>query len=93
MALQMLTTIDLFYILMWVLTHKKKLIEIAFDRWPVTYDFTLHFENPRPHYMILKVSWDGLWTLSIGLLQFQGHGSRLVRGVALSDVLQGPTSP
>ena len=24
--------------------------------------------------MILEVSWDGLWTLSIGLSQIHGHG-------------------
>ena len=30
-------------------------------------------EGPWPHYMILEVSWDGLWTLSFGLSQFHGH--------------------
>jgi hypothetical protein len=38
-----------------------------------------------PHYMILEVSWDGLWTLSFGLSQFHGHGSWLVCEVALSQ--------
>jgi hypothetical protein len=34
--------------------------------------------------MILEVCWDGLWTLSLGLSQFHGHGSWLVCEVALS---------
>ena len=34
--------------------------------------------------MILKVYWDGLWTLSFGLSQSRGHGSWLVCEVALS---------
>jgi hypothetical protein len=36
------------------------------------YDFTLHLRI-RDHtlsYMILEVSWDGLWTLPFGLPQF-----------------------
>ena len=33
--------------------------------------------------MILEVCWDGLWTLSFGVSQFHGHGSRLVCEVAL----------
>ena len=33
--------------------------------------------------MMLEVCWDGLWTLSFGLSQFHGHGSRLVCEVAL----------
>ena len=40
-------------------------------------------EGPCPHYMILEVSWDGLWTLSFGLSHFHGHGSWLVCEVAL----------
>jgi hypothetical protein len=36
-----------------------------------------------PHYTILEVCWDGLWTLSFGLSQFHGHGSWLVCEVAL----------
>ena len=35
------------------------------------------------HYMILEVSWDGVWTLSFGLSQLHGHGSWLVCEVAL----------
>ena len=34
--------------------------------------------------MILKVYWDGLWTLCVGLSQVHGHGSWLVCEVALS---------
>ena len=49
----------------------------------VTYDFTLHLRNMWPHYMILEVRWDGLWTLSFGLSQFHGHGSWLVCEVAV----------
>jgi hypothetical protein len=35
-------------------------------------------EDPWPHYMILEVNWDGLWTLSFGLSRFHGHASWLV---------------
>ena len=41
-------------------------------------------EGPWPYYMILEVSWDGLWTLSFGLSQFHGHGSWLMCEVALN---------
>jgi hypothetical protein len=41
-------------------------------------------EGPWPNYMILKVCWDGLWTLSFWLSPFHGHGSWLVCEVALS---------
>ena len=33
--------------------------------------------------MILEVCWDGPWTLSFGLSQFNGHGSWLMCEVAL----------
>ena len=36
-----------------------------------------------PHYVILEVCWDDLWTLFGGLLQFHGYGSWLVCEVAL----------
>jgi hypothetical protein len=52
----------------------------------VTYGFTLHLRIRDQHYMILKVCWDGLWTLSCGLSQFHGHGSRLVCEVALIGI-------
>ena len=35
-------------------------------------------EDPKPHYMISEVCWDGLWTLSFGLFQSRVHGSCLV---------------
>ena len=39
--------------------------------------------NPWPHYMVLEVYWDGLWTLSLGSnSQFHGHNSWLVCEVA-----------
>ena len=41
-------------------------------------------KGSRPHYMILEVCWDNLWTLSFGLSQFRGHGSWLVFKLALS---------
>ena len=39
-------------------------------------------KNPWPHFMMLEVCWDVLWTLSFGLSQFHGHGSCLVCEVA-----------
>ena len=45
-------------------------------------------EGPWPHYIILKVSWESLWTLSFGPSQFLGHGSWLMCGVALSVMPQ-----
>ena len=47
-------------------------------------------ESLWPHYMILEVCWDGLWTLSFGLSQFHGHGSWLVCEVALSNTPSVP---
>jgi hypothetical protein len=35
-------------------------------------------EGPWPHYVILGVCWDGLWTLWFGLSQLNGHSSWLV---------------
>jgi hypothetical protein len=37
--------------------------------------------GPRPHYMILEVCWDGLWTLSLGLSHSYGHGLQSQSGV------------
>ena len=37
---------------------KQRLVE-----GPLTYEFTLALEGLGPQYMILEVSWDGLWTL------------------------------
>jgi hypothetical protein len=44
------------------------------------------FKHPLP-YMILEVSWDNLWALSLGLSQYHGHGSWLVCEVALRRVI------
>ena len=51
---------------------------------------TSHYTwGPWPHYMILEVALDGLWTLSFGLSQFHGHGSWLVCEVALRAKVRG----
>ena len=83
----MLTTVDLFYFIMCEDPHEYKLVvEITFG-WGSGHIW-LHttLEGPWPHYMILKVCWDGLWTLSFGLSRFHGHGSWLVCGAALSQL-------
>ena len=73
MALQILTTVNLFYFNMCEDPREWKFIEIAFGHiWLHT---TL--EGPWPYDMNLEVSWDGLWTLSFGLSHFHGHGSWL----------------
>ena len=79
----MLTTIDLFYLIMCEDLHEEKYIEIAFGGGPVTYGFTLHLRI-RDHYMILEVCWDNLRILSFGLSHFNGLGSQLVCEVALN---------
>jgi hypothetical protein len=61
----------------------KNIIEIAFGWGPGHMWLHTTFEDPLPHYMILEVCLDGLWTLSFGVSQFHGHGSRLVCEVAL----------
>jgi hypothetical protein len=54
--------------------------------WALTISWSrlLAHEGPWPHYIMLEVSWDGLWTLSFGLSQFHGHGSWLMYEVALA---------
>ena len=69
MALWTLTTVDLFYINMCEDSHKYTFIEIAFGWGPGHVWLHTTLEGRWPHYMILEVSWDGLWTLSFGLLQ------------------------
>ena len=56
-------------------------------RNPITFDFTLHLRVRDHTYMTLEVSWDGLGTLSCGLSQSHGQGSRLVREMALKHIL------
>jgi hypothetical protein len=82
MALLTLPIVDLFYLIMFEDPH-----QIAFG-WGHGHIW-LHtiLEDPWPHYMILEVCWDGLWTLSFGLSQFHGHGSWLVCEVAFNDTL------
>ena len=50
-------------------------------------------EDPWPHYMILEVSWDGLWTLSFGLSQSHGHGSWLMHEVQPSHQIREENNP
>ena len=78
MALWTLKTVDfILYILSCVRTHMNRnlFIEIKYG-WGPGYIWlhTIH-EDPWPHYTLLKVSCDGLWTLSFGLSQFHGHNS------------------
>ena len=71
--------------------HETKFIEIAFVWGPghIWHHTTLE-EGPRPHYVILEVCWEGLWTLCFGLSQFHGHGSWLACEVTL--MYEGLTS-
>ena len=41
-------------------------------------------EDPWPHYVILEVPCNALWTLSFGLSQYHGHGSWLMCEVGLN---------
>ena len=69
----------IYSILSCVRTHmNRNLLKQHLVEGPVTYDFTLHLRVRDHTYMILEVSWDGLWTLPFGLSQFHGHGSWLV---------------
>ena len=89
MALRTLTTVDLFYFIKCEDLHEQKFVEIAFGWGPSHIWLHTTLEGPWPHYMILEVSWDGLWTLSFGLSQFHGHGSWLICEVALTLSLCG----
>ena len=87
MALRTLTTIDLFYFILW---EDPAWIETPWNSigWgPSHIWLRTTLEDMWPHYMILKVSWDSLWTLFFGLSQFYGHGSWLVCKVALSSMV------
>jgi hypothetical protein len=68
MALRMFTTVELFYFIMCEDLHEWKFIELALC-WGPGHKWL------RDH---TTWSWDGLWTLSLGLSQFHGHGSWLV---------------
>ena len=78
MALWMFTTFGYFLLYhmwgpAWIEIHWNNIWLRARYMWLHT---TL--EGPWPHYMILEVCWNGLWTRSFGLSQFHGHGSWLV---------------
>ena len=83
MTLQMLNTVGLFYFIMCEDPHKHKSIEIVFGWGSGHIWIHTTLEGPWPHYVILEVCWDGLWTLSFGLSQSHGHGSWLVCEAAL----------
>ena len=83
LALWPFTTIGLFYFIMCEDLHEWKFIEIAFALQPGHIWLHTTFEDPWPHYMILEVCWDGLWTLSFKLSQSHGHGSWLLCELAL----------
>ena len=68
MALRTLTTIDILYFIMCEDLHESKFIDIAFGWGPNHIWLHTTLEIPWRHYMILKVCWNGLWTLSFGLL-------------------------
>ena len=69
----------IYFILLCMRTY----IEIAFGWGPGYIWLHTTLEDLWPHYMILEASWDGLWTLSFRLSQFDGGGSWLVCEVAL----------
>ena len=83
-ALWTLTTVGLFYFIMRGHPHEHKIVEIAFGWGPIYIWLHTSREGPWPYYMILKVRWDGVWTLSFPLSRLHGHGSWLVCEVALS---------
>ena len=85
MTLRTLTTVGIFYYIMCKNPHDYTFIEIAFGWGPGQIWLHTTLEGPWPHYMILEVCWDSLWTLSFGLSQFHGHGSWLVCEVALNQ--------
>ena len=82
MALRMLT-INLFYFIICEDLHEHKFVKLTLGWGPSHIWFHTTLEDPWPHYMILEVCWDGLWTLSFGLSQFHDHGSWLACEVAL----------
>ena len=70
MALQTLTTINLFYFIMREDLHEQKLIEIAFGWGPNHVWLHTTLEDTWPHHMILEVSWEQpldtfFWALAI----------------------------
>ena len=81
MGLQTLTTVDLFYFIIlwghaWIRIHWNSIWLRARNIWLHT---TL--EDPWPHYMILRVCWDDLWTLFFWALTISS--SRLLARVRI----------
>ena len=72
MALQTPTTDDLFYFIMCEDPHE---YSIWLRAWSHMASHYRTLGGSWPHYMILEVLGDRLWTLSFGLSQFHGHGS------------------
>ena len=79
MALQTLTTIDLFYSTICEDPHEHNVIETTCSWRPGHIWLHTTLEDPWPHYMILKA----FGHFSFGLSQCHGHGSWLVCEVAL----------
>jgi hypothetical protein len=65
---------------------EQKIIKITFGWGPNHIWLHTTLEVLWPHYMILEVCWDSLWTLSFGLSQFHGHRSWVVCEVALTSL-------
>jgi hypothetical protein len=78
MALWTLTNNDLFYVIQREDLNEYIFVKITFG-WGAGHIW-LHttLQDPWPDYMILEVSWNGIWSLSFELSQFHGHGSWLV---------------
>jgi hypothetical protein len=70
----------------WGHSHESKFNEIAFGWGPNHIWLHTTLEDPWPHYMMLEVCGDGLWTLSFELSQSHGHGSWLMCEVANSQL-------
>ena len=87
MAPQTLKTVDLFYSIMCESVCEQNFIKIAFGWESGHMGHHTTLEDLWPHYMILEVSWNGLWTLSFGLSQFHGHGYWPVCEVALISTI------
>ena len=70
MAFWTLRTVDLFYFNLCEDPHESKFIEIAFGWGPHHIRLHTTLEGPWPHYMILEVSWESLWTLRLSYHNF-----------------------
>ena len=70
MALQMLTPVDLVYFIMCEDPHEHTFIKIIFGWGPGHIWLHTRLEGMWPHYMILKVCWDGLGHFLLGSHNF-----------------------